>query len=168
MDTFTENSPDEVLVDASWQHAEDLGFARADFAWTSEKTDGAATPSRSAFHLQIDEEVLFKQGAFNLIVGPTGCGSSPFSRCGGSASGHSNMLFAMLAMFRWPCKLCSIPIRNYRFTKFASYLGMYCVIVALTIISSVYCTLVYTYGSLRASRTIHARLVKSLLGSTFR
>ena len=52
--------------------------------------------------------------------------------------------------------------------KRCSYLGMYCVIVLLAILSSVYCTLVYTFGTLRASRTIHERLVKSLLGSTFR
>lgn len=45
---------------------------------------------------------------------------------------------------------------------------MYCVIVAITILVMVYSTLYYTYGTLRASRTIHAKLVERLLGSTFR
>lgn len=34
------------------------------------------TPSRAVFRLRIDEEVIFKKGAFNLIVGPTGSGKT--------------------------------------------------------------------------------------------
>lgn len=34
------------------------------------------TPSRQAFRLHIDDEVVFKRGAFNLIVGPTGSGKT--------------------------------------------------------------------------------------------
>ena len=45
---------------------------------------------------------------------------------------------------------------------------MYVGIVALTILAMVYSSLVYTYGSMRDSRVIHGKLVKSLLSSTFR
>ncbi|KIP05211.1 hypothetical protein PHLGIDRAFT_534835 [Phlebiopsis gigantea 11061_1 CR5-6] len=48
------------------------------------------------------------------------------------------------------------------------YLGMYVAIVALSILAMVYASLVWCYASMRASRRIHARLLKSLLGSTFR
>lgn len=45
---------------------------------------------------------------------------------------------------------------------------MYVGIVALTVCAMVYSSVVYTYGGMRASRVVHAKLVKSLLGSTFR
>lgn len=76
MDSYTEKSPDDIIVDLSWRHGSDIGFGKADFAWTSEKEDGTVTPSGRAFRLHIDDEVKFKQGAFNLIVGPTGSGKT--------------------------------------------------------------------------------------------
>ena len=45
---------------------------------------------------------------------------------------------------------------------------MYCIIVGLNILMMAYSIIIYTYATLRASRSIHARLVKKLLGSTFR
>ncbi|KIP03407.1 hypothetical protein PHLGIDRAFT_242940 [Phlebiopsis gigantea 11061_1 CR5-6] len=48
------------------------------------------------------------------------------------------------------------------------YLGVYCSLVGLVVLAHIYAVLVYTYASLRASRTIHSSLVRSLLGSTFR
>jgi energy-coupling factor transporter ATP-binding protein EcfA2 len=34
------------------------------------------TPSRQTFRLRIDDEVKFKQGAINLVIGPTGSGKT--------------------------------------------------------------------------------------------
>lgn len=53
----------------------DIGFGRANFSWMNEQ-DGALTPSRQAFRLRIDDELKFKPGAFNLIVGATGSGKT--------------------------------------------------------------------------------------------
>ncbi|KIP05212.1 hypothetical protein PHLGIDRAFT_534838 [Phlebiopsis gigantea 11061_1 CR5-6] len=52
--------------------------------------------------------------------------------------------------------------------KWISYLGVYVAIVAISVFALVYACLVWCYGSMRASRKIHAKLLKSLLGSTFR
>ena len=49
-----------------------------------------------------------------------------------------------------------------------SYLGIYCAFVGVTVVSHAYAQLIYTFASLRASRSIHAKLVQSLLTSTFR
>ena len=60
----------------SWAHYSDIGFGRAEFSWSNEKTDGTVTPSRRTFRLSIDDEVKFKKGAFNLVIGPTGSGKT--------------------------------------------------------------------------------------------
>lgn len=52
--------------------------------------------------------------------------------------------------------------------RLASYLGIYAVIIYAVIFFHIISELFYTFASLRASRNIHARLVNSLLGSTFR
>jgi ABC-type Mn2+/Zn2+ transport system ATPase subunit len=63
------------VADASAFHENDLGAAHASFSWYKE-TDGTLTPSRQTFRLRVEENVVFKQGAINLIIGPTGCGKS--------------------------------------------------------------------------------------------
>ena len=45
---------------------------------------------------------------------------------------------------------------------------MYSVAVGGVIVLHFYSVVVYTVGSMRASRLVHARLLSSLLGSTFR
>jgi ABC-type transport system involved in cytochrome bd biosynthesis fused ATPase/permease subunit len=54
-----------------------IGISNASFTWSSEST-GTITPgsSRRSFNLQIKDEVIFKQGKINLIVGPTGSGKT--------------------------------------------------------------------------------------------
>jgi ABC-type multidrug transport system fused ATPase/permease subunit len=70
-------SDDAAVSDASALHTNELGLANATFAWSKERaTDGALTPSRQVFRLRIEEPLVFKRGAINLIVGPTGCGKS--------------------------------------------------------------------------------------------
>ena len=76
LDTFTETPAEEVVADASELHKSDIGFGRANFSWSNEKDDGTLTPSRQTFRLRIDEEVAFKEGAINLIIGPTGSGKT--------------------------------------------------------------------------------------------
>ena len=74
---------DIVNVDSSSEHKDDIGMGRANFTWSNEPTDGTATPSRQTFRLRVEDELKFKEGQFNLIVGPTG-------------SGKTSMLMALL------------------------------------------------------------------------
>ena len=50
-----------------------IGFSHASFAWA--KIDGSTTPSRN-FTLSIDDQLIFKRGSLNLIIGPTGSGKT--------------------------------------------------------------------------------------------
>ena len=52
------------------------------FTWDNQ-VDVTSTATRKIFRLRVDEEIIFKKGAFNLIVGPTG-------------SGKTSMLMALL------------------------------------------------------------------------
>jgi ABC-type nitrate/sulfonate/bicarbonate transport system ATPase subunit len=73
-------------VDSDTQLAPDvIGIREAVFSWTNEK-DGSLTPSRQPFNLHIDNELIFKPGCINLIIGPTG-------------SGKTSLLMALLGMF---------------------------------------------------------------------
>jgi ABC-type uncharacterized transport system fused permease/ATPase subunit len=63
--------------DASAAHASDIGFGHTTFSWSKEEvTDGSLTPSKQRFRLRIQDDLVFKQGAFNLIIGPTGSGKT--------------------------------------------------------------------------------------------
>lgn len=66
-DRELEGSP--VIQDASNEHADQIGFGSAMFAWSKEATDGSLTPSRQGFRLRIEEPLVFKQSAFNLVIG---------------------------------------------------------------------------------------------------
>ncbi len=54
-----------------------IGIRAATFTWSSDH-DGTVTPgsNRRNFSLRIDNEVTFKRGSINLIVGPTGSGKT--------------------------------------------------------------------------------------------
>ncbi|EUC62287.1 P-loop nucleoside triphosphate hydrolase, partial [Rhizoctonia solani AG-3 Rhs1AP] len=52
-----------------------IGFRNATFTWTR-LVPGTPTPSRRNFRLHIDQELLFKRGKINMVVGPTGCGKT--------------------------------------------------------------------------------------------
>lgn len=69
LDAFTETNTATAIVDATALHTEDIGFGRANFSWSNETTDGSVTPSRQTFRLRIEDEVTFKRGKFNLIIG---------------------------------------------------------------------------------------------------
>jgi ABC-type multidrug transport system fused ATPase/permease subunit len=83
LDTFSEKETVDLFMD---DHSNDdsIGFRDASFAWSSD-TDGSLTPSKRKFLLRIEEELLFKRGQINLIIGPTG-------------SGKTSLLMALLGM----------------------------------------------------------------------
>ncbi|CAK5284005.1 unnamed protein product [Mycena citricolor] len=55
--------------------SEEIGFRRATFSWQSE-SDGSLTRSSRHFSLKFDNEIIFKRGKINLVVGPTGSGKT--------------------------------------------------------------------------------------------
>ncbi|KAI0052512.1 hypothetical protein FA95DRAFT_1675194 [Auriscalpium vulgare] len=66
-----------MLTDASRFDEDVIGFENASFTWSTEDaSDGAATPSSRKFTLRIDDQLQFKRGAINLIIGPTGSGKT--------------------------------------------------------------------------------------------
>ncbi|KAJ3543408.1 hypothetical protein NM688_g5857 [Phlebia brevispora] len=75
LDSFTDGDTNDTRGPSN-THIDDIGFGTAEFTWSSEHTDGASTPSKQQFRLRIDEDVSFKKGRFNMIVGPTGCGKT--------------------------------------------------------------------------------------------
>lgn len=54
-----------------------IGFCDATFTWTKEDSLPSSTGSSSRnFTLCIENELVFKQGRINLIIGPTGSGKT--------------------------------------------------------------------------------------------
>lgn len=54
-----------------------IGFREASFTWSA-TNDGSVTPgpSRRNFTFRVEDELIFKRGHINLIVGPTGSGKT--------------------------------------------------------------------------------------------
>jgi ABC-type multidrug transport system fused ATPase/permease subunit len=76
LDSYT---ADHVIRDTSNQHQDDIGLAQASFFWSREHrtaANGMLAPLRQGFQLRIEDAVVFKKGAINLIVGPTGSGKT--------------------------------------------------------------------------------------------
>lgn len=72
-------------------------------------------------------------------------------------------------MYPWHSKAYNICIETVGgLQAICSYLGIYSFIVFLVVATHIWGELMYTFGSLRASRIIHNKLVTKLLGSTFR
>jgi len=74
LDTFTEPADPKThlaLVNQPQQDEEEIGFRKAIFAWSVDDDDGTLTPSSRKYRLHIDEELYFKRGSINLIIGPT-------------------------------------------------------------------------------------------------
>lgn len=84
LDEYDKQTPlAHALQDSPAPHQDDIGCGKSHFTWTSEVVDDEATPSTSTFRLRVDTDLIFKKGAFNLILGPTG-------------SGKTSMLMALL------------------------------------------------------------------------
>lgn len=77
LDEFDPRSKDSTIADQVKANAELIGIRNASFTWTSE-SNGTITPgsSRRNFTLRIPDEVIFRKGKINLIIGPTGCGKT--------------------------------------------------------------------------------------------
>jgi ABC-type uncharacterized transport system fused permease/ATPase subunit len=78
LDSFIENANDEtvgVIADGAEVDPNEIGFRNAVFSW-SNTSNGSLTPSRRQFFLRIEEELFFKCGCINLVVGPTGSGKT--------------------------------------------------------------------------------------------
>ncbi|KAF9533202.1 hypothetical protein CPB83DRAFT_846042 [Crepidotus variabilis] len=80
LDTFEnlKEHPEKPQLTETSSDNEDLniGFKNATFSWSLDEEDGSLTPSSRHYRLHIEEEVLFKRGKINLIIGPTGCGKT--------------------------------------------------------------------------------------------
>ncbi|RPD81341.1 multidrug resistance-associated ABC transporter [Lentinus tigrinus ALCF2SS1-7] len=79
LDEFTDKdaASAEVVISPQTVESDIIGIRAASFTWSNEN-DGSVTPgpSRRNFTLRIDDEVVFRRGRFNLIVGPTGSGKT--------------------------------------------------------------------------------------------
>ncbi|TDL29986.1 P-loop containing nucleoside triphosphate hydrolase protein [Rickenella mellea] len=77
LDEYSTN-PDEGIEGAVIGRPDEgdvIGFCDATFAW-SEDLQGYFTSSQTNFRLRIENELFFKRGCFNLIIGPTGSGKT--------------------------------------------------------------------------------------------
>ncbi|KAI1790062.1 P-loop containing nucleoside triphosphate hydrolase protein [Ganoderma leucocontextum] len=78
--TETESEAAEILsapVPEQYQTA--IGIRHASFTWANDSAKLAVTPGgtrRRMFMLHVDDELFFKRGRVNLIVGPTGSGKT--------------------------------------------------------------------------------------------
>ena len=78
LDEFTDrDDASATVVPPQVTESDVIGIRGASFTWSNDN-DGSMTPgpNRRNFTLRIEDEVLFKRGAFNLIVGPTGSGKT--------------------------------------------------------------------------------------------
>lgn len=97
LDAYTQNAGENATVgeSVSPQSAPSdpntIGFRDASFEWAVEASDGMATPSNRKFMLHLEDELVFKRGSINLVVGPTG-------------SGKTSLLMALLGM--WCAECC--------------------------------------------------------------
>lgn len=77
LDAFTPAAKDVNIADSIETNKELIGFRNAAFTWSNEvQSPGTPGSSRRNFTLRIDQELIFKKGKINLVVGPTGCGKT--------------------------------------------------------------------------------------------
>ncbi|KAH0581470.1 hypothetical protein H2248_012549 [Termitomyces sp. 'cryptogamus'] len=76
LDKYTEQVPNN-LIDLDHDSSE-IGFRDATFSWSNDDgfSTGSLTPSKRRFRLHVKDELLFKRGGLNLIIGPTGSGKT--------------------------------------------------------------------------------------------
>ncbi|KAG6874832.1 hypothetical protein C0993_012016, partial [Termitomyces sp. T159_Od127] len=71
LDEFTDDARDNLFdLDCN---SNEIGFRNATFSWSNDDglSTGLLTPSKRRFRLHVTDELIFKRGALNLIVGPT-------------------------------------------------------------------------------------------------
>ncbi|KAJ8082215.1 hypothetical protein PM082_008062 [Marasmius tenuissimus] len=75
LDSYTKDTslhPSQVAEND--EQSNEIGFRNASFAWSL--LNGSETPNKRRFILRIDEELLFRKGHINMVIGPTGCGKT--------------------------------------------------------------------------------------------
>ncbi|KZP21077.1 P-loop containing nucleoside triphosphate hydrolase protein [Athelia psychrophila] len=77
LDAFSGGDEDTQALDVESDivDRDEIGFGDAIFTWT-ETSDGTVTPSRRDFSLHLESNLVFKRGALNMIIGPTGSGKT--------------------------------------------------------------------------------------------
>ncbi|KZP30958.1 P-loop containing nucleoside triphosphate hydrolase protein [Athelia psychrophila] len=77
LDAFSGGNQDNQALDFDFESDEhdEIGFGDAIFTWT-EASDGTVTPSRHDFSLRLESNLVFKRGALNMVIGPTGSGKT--------------------------------------------------------------------------------------------
>ena len=75
LDTFDDKSAEDVGATPHTRE-QDIGFGRSDFSWSIEPATAEASTSQQSFRLHIEDDVVFRRGSFNLIIGPTGSGKT--------------------------------------------------------------------------------------------
>lgn len=77
LDEFTTHTKDAILINDLETNKDLIGFRNAAFTWSNDaQTPGTPGSSRRNFTLRINEELIFKKGKLNLVIGPTGCGKT--------------------------------------------------------------------------------------------
>ncbi|ESK84755.1 hypothetical protein Moror_568 [Moniliophthora roreri MCA 2997] len=74
LDAYSKPANDVLLQQPDNDENPDIGFRNASFSWSS--SPGSETPNSRRFILRIEDELLFKKGVINLIIGPTGSGKT--------------------------------------------------------------------------------------------
>lgn len=76
LDVFeTENVVGDISPSSQQATSEVIGFKNAAFTWSSEDSELSGRSHR-AFQLRVTDELHFKRGRVNLIIGPTGSGKT--------------------------------------------------------------------------------------------
>ncbi|ETW87620.1 ABC transporter [Heterobasidion irregulare TC 32-1] len=79
LDSYAEDAEGKTNKSLTEAHSnrDVIGFQDATFTWANDSLDdGAVTPSRRKFVLNIEGELLFKRACINVIIGPTGSGKT--------------------------------------------------------------------------------------------
>ena len=82
LDEFAEKdaAAAEAVVPPRTVESDVIGIRGASFTWSNDndgsRTPGTPGPNRRNFTLRIEDEVTFRRGRINLIVGPTGSGKT--------------------------------------------------------------------------------------------
>ncbi|KAH9907116.1 ABC transporter type 1, transmembrane domain-containing protein [Fomitopsis serialis] len=79
LDKYSEQ-PDDIQTQIAAQPEDDvIGFRNASFTWADQVSGlAASTPGsgRRNFTLRIDDDLVFRKGSINLVIGPTGSGKT--------------------------------------------------------------------------------------------
>ncbi|KAK7681700.1 hypothetical protein QCA50_015047 [Cerrena zonata] len=74
--TLEKSVSHQPVLEYSEVGANEIGIRQTSSTWANEETDGDVAPSRRRFALRIDDEVFFKKGCINLVIGQTGAGKT--------------------------------------------------------------------------------------------